>query len=61
MTIGYGDLVPVTSLGRLLSLVIGFVGLLTTGLLVAVSLQAVRTAFEQKEANSPPKRKGGTA
>ena len=36
LTIGYGDIVPQTPGGRLVALLIGFVGILFTGLMVAV-------------------------
>jgi voltage-gated potassium channel len=52
LTIGYGDIVPQTSLGRLVALLIGFVGILFTGLMVAVLVFAVRGSLEES-------RKGG--
>lgn len=42
LTIGYGDLVPRHMPSRLLSLVIGFMGIVLTGLIAAASVQALR-------------------
>jgi hypothetical protein len=42
LTIGYGDLTPRHVLSRLLAVVIGFAGIVLTGLIAAVSVQALR-------------------
>ena len=42
LTIGYGDLTPKTLVGRLLAMVVGFAGIVVTGLVAAVSVQALR-------------------
>ena len=42
LTIGYGDFTPKHVSARLLSLVIGFAGIVLTGLVAAVSVQALR-------------------
>jgi hypothetical protein len=42
LTIGYGDLVPLHFMTRFLSVLIGFVGILTTGLVAAVSVRALQ-------------------
>jgi hypothetical protein len=47
LTIGYGDIVMKTPGGRLLALLIGLVGILFTGLLVAVLVYAVRESLEE--------------
>ena len=52
LTIGYGDIVPQTPAGRLVALLIGLVGILFTGLIVAVLVFAVRESIEES-------RKGG--
>jgi hypothetical protein len=52
LTIGYGDIVVKTPFGRLMAILIGFVGILFTGLMVAVLVYAVRESIEES-------RKGG--
>jgi len=42
LTIGYGDLVPRHMPSRVLALVIGFNGIVLTGLIAAASVQALR-------------------
>ena len=42
LTIGYGDLVPHRALSRLLAAVIGLAGILLTGLVAAVIVQALQ-------------------
>ena len=49
LTIGYGDIVSQTSLGRLVALLIGFIGILFTGLMVAVLVYAVRESIEDSQ------------
>jgi voltage-gated potassium channel len=49
LTIGYGDIVMQTPVGRLVALLIGLIGILFTGLLVAVMVHAVRESFEESE------------
>ncbi|WP_202304391.1 potassium channel family protein [Mesorhizobium sp. L-8-10] len=44
LTIGYGDFAPQHLSARLLALVIGFAGIVLTGLVAAVSVQALRAA-----------------
>lgn len=41
LTIGYGDLAPKHTVARLLALVIGLSGIILTGLVAAVSVQAL--------------------
>ena len=47
LTIGYGDIVVITSFGRLVALLIGLVGILFTGLIIAVAVHAVRESLEE--------------
>ena len=47
LTIGYGDIVANTPFGRLVALLIGFIGILFTGLMVAVLVYAVRESLEE--------------
>ena len=46
LTIGYGDITPKQLLGRLLALIIGLAGIVLTGLIAAISVQALRSAEE---------------
>jgi hypothetical protein len=45
LTIGYGDLVPKAPLARMLAITIGFTGILLTGLVAAVGVQALQAAL----------------
>jgi voltage-gated potassium channel len=49
LTVGYGDIVPNTTVGRVVSVALGFVGILFTGLVVAVIVRAVREAWEESQ------------
>jgi Ion channel len=55
LTIGYGDLTPRHVVSRLLAVVIGFAGILLTGLIVALSVEALRVtaAFYRIETGRP--------
>jgi len=48
LTIGYGDLVPVRLAARLIAVVIGFSGILLTGLVAAVGVRALQEATRQE-------------
>lgn len=48
LTIGYGDLVPTTLLGRALAIVIGLCGITLTGLVAAIAVKAF-TAMNDDE------------
>jgi hypothetical protein len=48
LTIGYGDLVPVRLGTRLIALLIGFSGILLTGLVAAVGVRALQEATEHE-------------
>ena len=50
LTIGYGDLTPRHVASRLLAVMIGFAGIVLTGLVAAISVEALRaTARGPKE------------
>ena len=49
LTVGYGDIAPITTIGRIVSVMLGFVGILFTGLVVAVIVRAVREAWEESQ------------
>ena len=47
LTIGYGDIAAKTVLGRLVALLIGLIGIIFTGMVVAVAVRAVQKSFEE--------------
>jgi voltage-gated potassium channel len=47
LTIGYGDVVPTTTLGRIDSVLLGLVGLLITGIVTAASVRAVQSTSQR--------------
>jgi hypothetical protein len=47
LTIGYGDLVPKGFLARLIAVVIGFTGILQSGLVAAVGVRALQLATNE--------------
>jgi len=49
LTIGYGDIVMHTPVGRLVALLIGLVGILFSGLIVALAVHAVRESIKESE------------
>jgi len=49
LTIGYGDIVMTTPVGRLIALLIGFIGILFTGAMVAVLVYAVRESMAKSK------------
>ena len=49
LTIGYGDLVPVRLITRVMAVVIGFSGILMTGLIAAVGVRALQQAAHAGE------------
>lgn len=53
LTIGYGDLAPKTGVGRVLAILIGMLGILLTGLVAAVAVQALVGAREGAESRPP--------
>jgi len=44
LTIGYGDVVPTTDTGRILSVLLGLLGVLITGLITAAAVYGVQAA-----------------
>jgi uncharacterized membrane protein len=48
LTIGYGDIVMKTTLGRCVALFIGFIGMLFTGLVIAAAVEAVRRTYHHQ-------------
>jgi len=47
LTIGYGEIVAKTVLGRLVALLIGLIGIVFTGMVVAVAVRSVQKSFEE--------------
>lgn len=52
LTIGYGDLVPRHPVSRALAVMIGFVGILLIGLVTAVGVRALDSAWQQHAAGT---------
>lgn len=46
LTVGYGDIRPTRKISRFLSICIAWIGILCTGLLVALAVQAASKSFE---------------
>ena len=46
-TIGYGDIRPVERVSRILAILIGFLGLIMSGILIAVAVQAATLALHR--------------
>ncbi len=42
LTVGYGDVIPTTTVGRIISVFLAFVGILFTGLVIAGAVHALR-------------------
>ena len=49
LTIGYGDIVVKTPVGRILAVLIGFIGVLFSGLMVAAALRAVGESLKKSQ------------
>lgn len=47
LTIGYGDIVAGTTMGRVISVPLGLVGVLFTGMVVAAAVNALRHAWKE--------------
>jgi len=56
LTVGYGDIVPSTAIGRVISVLLGLTGILFTGVVVAVAVEAVRRAVEETRSQSKQNR-----
>jgi voltage-gated potassium channel len=52
LTVGYGDIVPSTAIGQIMAVLLGLVGILFTGMVVAVAVQSVRNAVEETQGPS---------
>jgi len=47
LTIGYGEIVVKTFLGRVVAILIGLIGIIFTGLVVAVAVHALQKSYEE--------------
>ena len=45
LTIGYGDITPVTPLGRITSVAAGIIGIVCTGIVIAASVRSLERAY----------------
>ncbi len=48
LTVGYGDIVPATVAGRVLSIVAAVIGVIFLGIVVAIATRALKDSVEQK-------------
>ncbi len=48
LTIGYGDLVPHSFLGRLASLLLGLLGIMLTGIITAAAVRALQIQMDEE-------------
>jgi uncharacterized membrane protein len=49
LTIGYGEIVAKTVLGRVVALLIGLIGIIFTGMVVAVAVRAIQESYKEGE------------
>ena len=49
LSVGYGDIAPKTTLGRVVSINLGFVGMLFIGVVVAIATRALRDTLKRLE------------
>jgi voltage-gated potassium channel len=49
LTIGYGDITPATAWGRVAGVGAGVIGLLLSGIVIAVAVRALHQAVQEKE------------
>ena len=47
LTIGYGDIVPITITGRVVALFIGWIGIIYTGIMVAAAVISLREVYDK--------------
>jgi voltage-gated potassium channel len=52
LTIGYGDLVPHSFLGRCASLMLGLVGITLTGIITAAAVRALQLQMDEERATN---------
>ena len=54
LTVGYGDIAPVTPVGRLASVVAAFVGVILTGIYVGIASQAIAQTMKAHRLKQSP-------
>ncbi|NPT43276.1 two pore domain potassium channel family protein [Paraburkholderia sp. 1N] len=47
LTIGYGDVIPTTALGRIVAVLLGMLGLLTTGVVTGCAVYGIQMAAQR--------------
>ena len=50
LTIGYGDITPETTIGHILSVLIGLIGMIFVGLIVAIASRALAETVKERHA-----------
>jgi hypothetical protein len=50
LTVGYGDIHPETTLGHVISVLIGFIGTVFVGLIVAIASRALKETLKERHA-----------
>ncbi|MEM7025957.1 MAG: potassium channel family protein [Pseudomonadota bacterium] len=57
MTVGYGDIVPTTPLGKIISVAVALIGVVFVGLVVAIATRALALAVEEerRRRGEPPR------
>jgi len=54
LSIGYGDITPRTAAGRVVSIVIGLIGMIFTGLTIAIATRALADAVRDRPEHQQP-------
>jgi len=56
LTIGYGDITPTTTVGRVLSILVGVIGVIFVGLVVAITTRALHLTAQDELAEKEKKK-----
>jgi len=60
LPVGYRDIVPGTPIGRVISVLLGLIGILFTEVVVAVTVEAVWRALEETQNQNRQKQHGSS-